>query len=475
MKKFGIPLIVLMLIGLALTQLDLFREEQVEPLSPSVRSWSQIRQSDTLRAITLRTCYTAFEQNGKWYGHDYEMASKVAESLGLNLEILYAKSEKGLADSLFSGAADIAIWLSSKVVFDTIHWLLPVGPKWETEQVMTSARRLKPIAEGDTTTHYQLALTLGSRQWIAYHDDSVRAHYDFSPFVIDTIPHDSLTVDQLADAMMEGRTDMVMLRSNVAQLMKDYYPTLRVSQPLPFSADTVAWLIAQGADTLRYLIDSICGDCNEMPHYSVKLKRLYEKSQGRHQKISYTLTDGALSPYDAYFKKYAQEIGWDWRLLAAIGFIESKFDHTQISSRGPVGLMQLMPATIRALGYTEEEVIDPDINVMVASKLIGRLITTLRNKLPEVSQDDLIRFTLAGYNAGLGHVYDAIYLADTLGYDTNVWTNNVEHCLRLKSDPNYYSYPKVKLGRFNGAFTINYISEVINTYEGFCSNIPSDD
>lgn len=472
-KKYLFLSLILLLAGIALTQLRQFRKLEPEPLlMPEPRSWSQIVASDTLKVVTIQTCYTAFEYRGRWRGNDIEKALRMADSLGLQLQVMLVKSEHELCDSLFFGAADVAVWPASKSVFDTLTWLLPTGPRWSAEQVMVSARRLKAIAPTDTVTHYKLSLVEHSRQWLAYHDDSVRAHYDFTPFAVDTIASDSLTTEQLCSLLLEGRTDMVMLRSNVAQLMKDYYPTLRLSQPLPHSADSVAWMIAAGADTLRQRIDSLCASWNEMPHYEVTLKRLYEQGRGRHKKkFNYQLQEGALSPYDAIFRKYADSIGWDWRLLAAIGYIESKLDHTQISKHGPIGLMQLMPATVRSFGYSEEEVIDPEINVRVAASLIGKLLVTLRRKLPEVRDRDLIQFTLAGYNAGLGHVYDAIYLADTLGYNTNVWANNVEHCLRLKSDPDYYSYPKVKLGRFNGAFTINYISEVLATYDGFCERI----
>lgn len=461
---------------LLLTQCDLFRVPEQQVVLPSPRSWSEILASDTLRTITIETCYTAFEYRGKWYGYEYEKACQLADSLGLKLDLKFVYSEKEMADSLFTGYADLAIWPASMTVFDTLHYLLPTGPRWEAEQVLASARRLKPIAPDDSAHHYKISLTKGSRQWICFHDDSVRANYNLTTYVIDTIAADSLTSDQLTDELMEGLTDVVMLRTNVAQLMKDYYPTLKLTDPLPFSADSVAWLIAYGADTLQHKIDSLTATWTMMPHYDASLKRLYEQKLGRHaRKVSYKLQDGALSRYDDIFKKYAREIDWDWRLLAAIAYIESKLDHTQISSRGPLGLMQLMPATVKALGYTEEDVIDPDTNVKVASSLIGKLLLTLRNKLTGVSEHDLIQFTLAGYNAGLGHVYDAIYLADTLGYDTHVWANNVEHCLRLKSDPDYYNFPKVKLGRFNGAFTINYISEVLATYDTFCAQVGPDD
>ena len=49
----------------------------------------------------------------------------------------------------------------------------------------------------------------------------------------------------------------------------------------------------------------------------------------------------------------------------------------------------------------------------------------------------------------------------------NVWPNSVEHCLRLKSDPQYYRMSVVKQGKFNGAFTINYVNTVMSAYHEF--------
>ena len=63
-----------------------------------------------------------------------------------------------------------------------------------------------------------------------------------------------------------------------------------------------------------------------------------------------SLKEGKISHYDNLFKKYAQEIGWDWRLLASLAYTESNFDTTAVSWAGAKGLMQLMPATARAMG-----------------------------------------------------------------------------------------------------------------------------
>lgn len=444
-----------------------------EPLNlPQNRKWSQIEQSDTLRVISISSSYSAFEYRNKWYGYEYELAKRIADTLGLELEMLVANSEHEIIDSLFTGAADISIWPMSQSVAKDYWYLRPTGPRWEDDQMVATMRKLKPIAADDTINHYRISLVEDSRQWQVFQDDSVREYFDFSHFVIDTIPQDSLTMEELIDQMIQSKAEAVMVRSNVARLMKSYYPTLMTSQPLPNSSDAFSWYAITGADTLRFKIDSVMSLIDTLhvaPFYSITHKRYFQKNKGRHShRYNFSISDGQLSPYDTIFQRCAKTINWDWRLLAAIGYIETKFDHTQISKKGPIGLMQLMPATVRSFGYDENEVIDPSINVDIAVQLISNIQNSLKRKLPEVTEQNLIYFTIASYNIGPGHIIDAINLAEELGYDNTIWYDNVEQCLRLKSDPNYYGMSVVKLGPCNGNFTINYLHEVLDTYQGFC-------
>ena len=70
------------------------------------------------------------------------------------------------------------------------------------------------------------------------------------------------------------------------------------------------------------------------------------------------ITSKRLSPYDDVIRKYAAELGWDWRMLAAVIYQESKFSINSRSHRGAQGLMQVMPQT--AKHYKVEDLLDPD-------------------------------------------------------------------------------------------------------------------
>lgn len=452
---------------------------------PEPRSWAQIEQSGILRAVTIPTSFTAIEFNDRWYGYEYENARKVAKALDLELEILTVRNEEELLDSLFSGAADVAIWPLAYSVVDNHWYLRPTGNKWTDSQCLCYSKKLDLTAWNDSTLtdsirqqlpKYPLSIIYGSRQWEAYHNDSVRKYFDFCPYILDSIPPDSLNIEQLTDSLVSGKTAAVMLRCNVAKLMHDYYPIIMLSDTIPFSQDTLAWTVTYKADTLRHLIDSVASELlpTGTPRYSIIANR-YGKQKARiRSALRLQMIDGALSPFDDIFRRKADQFGLDWRLLAAIAYIESNFNQDVISSRGPLGLMQLMPQTARSYGYTPEEALDPEINVELAAQLMSNLQRVITKRYPDILEEDLFAFMLTGYNAGIAHLYDAINLAEELGYRKEVWASNVEYCLRLKSDPHYYNLSVVKAGKFNGAFTINYVNEVTAAYQAFCEKVPRE-
>jgi membrane-bound lytic murein transglycosylase MltF len=130
---------------------------------------------------------------------------------------------------------------------------------------------------------------------------------------------------------------------------------------------------------------------------------------------------------------------------------------------------------------------DPESNIQAGSNLIRSLETSLRSRISRVLEPgigsyseasdetrkeverDLIYFTLASYNAGLGHVFDAIALADTLQLDPGRWRGNVEYALTLKADSAYYNLPCVRTGRFNATVTLGYVDEVLDAYALLCT------
>lgn len=167
-----------------------------------------------------------------------------------------------------------------------------------------------------------------------------------------------------------------------------------------------------------------------------------------------------VSAYDCIFRAYADTIGWDWKMLAAVAYVESKFDTAAVSSVGARGLMQIMPQTARAMGIPEGMEHDPDESVRAAAAYFEYLSHLFRR----VPEGERINFVLASYNAGFGHIQDAMRLASKYGKNRYVWNDNVESYLRLKNDSVYFTDSLCRNGRFNATETILFVRRVQHKY-----------
>jgi len=162
-------------------------------------------------------------------------------------------------------------------------------------------------------------------------------------------------------------------------------------------------------------------------------------------------------------KEYADSIGWDWKLLASLIYEESNFNPKVKSWAGAVGLMQLLPETGKAHGA--ENLLDPEENIRAGADYISWLDQYWLQYIKD--KDERIKFILASYNIGFGHIEDARRLAEKHGADPNIWEDNVEVYLLKKSKPQYYNDDVVRNGYCNGKETYAYVKNVIQRYERY--------
>jgi len=174
-----------------------------------------------------------------------------------------------------------------------------------------------------------------------------------------------------------------------------------------------------------------------------------------------------LSPYDDIIRKYASELGWDWRMLAAVIYQESKFSINSTSHRGAKGLMQVMPQTARY--YEIDDLLDPEKNIKAGTSHLKRLQRLYAKSGMESLE--MVKFTLAAYNAGEGRVADCRNFAESRDVNKNVW-DDIVNIIPLMREDSILEEESVKLGKFEGYETIAYIDSVMSLYEAFCRICP---
>jgi len=174
-----------------------------------------------------------------------------------------------------------------------------------------------------------------------------------------------------------------------------------------------------------------------------------------------TDASGHISQWDAIAKKYAKQYEFDWRLVLAQMYQESHFDPKAKSWVGAQGLMQVMPGTAKDLKVAD--VTDPDQGVMAGVKLLARYAKLFEK--PAIKEKDRIRFALAAYNCGPGHIYDAQRIAQDMKLDPNKWFKNVETAMLLLSKPAVAG--KARYGYCRCTEPVNYVSEIQTRYDSY--------
>ena len=204
--------------------------------------------------------------------------------------------------------------------------------------------------------------------------------------------------------------------------------------------------------------------------FNIATKRLHDSSKPQWKEVptyTYISPYARLSPYDSHFREAADSTGYDWTLIAAIAFTESRFDSTAVSQVGAQGVMQVMPETMRGFGVPDSLHCDNRTNIMTAALLLQSLEKQFR---PIKSPEERIKFQLASYNAGFGYIHDAMRLARKYGYDRYKWEANVDSFLIHLSLPEFYTDTLCRNGQFNGwQETLSFVRKVHRHWHRFRS------
>ncbi|MGC4116018.1 MAG: transglycosylase SLT domain-containing protein [Myxococcales bacterium] len=280
-------------------------------------------------------------------------------------------------------------------------------------------------------------------------------------FELDLVPEDVET-EQILKEVGEGRLAATVADSNILEVELTYNDEVRGAAAIGDPVKT-AWAVRPDQPQLKAAVDAFFKRHKGDLFFNMTRNKYFKNAKvmrvsGDEQRSD---KEGRLSPYDALVKKYSKQFEFDWRLITAQMYQESHFDPTVKSWVGAQGLLQVMPATAKELKI--DDVADPEKGILAGTKLLSRYAKLFT--APEVKEKDRMRFALAAYNCGPGHVHDARRLAADLKLNPNKWFGNVEKAMLLLSVPQHAK--KARSGYCRCEEPVKYVSSIQTRYDNY--------
>ena len=429
---------------------------------------SRIKKTGVLKAAVDYNSTNYFIYRGTPMGFKYELLQALCKDLDVNLEITVSNNIRESFDGLKNNRFDV-IAQNLTVTGERNAELDFTFPIEQTQQVLV--QRVKTDKPNDSI-YINSVLELANKKVFvqkntAYYQRLLNLSEEIGAN-IEVVADSVFRVEDLIEKVAKGEIDYTVCDDNIGKLNKVYYPNIDVSLQVGFPQN-IAWAVRKGSAEWKAYLDKWLAEFKDTRKYH-HLYYKYFESPGIIERMTSDLnsiTGGKISKYDGMIKELAKEYNWDWRLISAIIYHESRFNENAGSWTGAYGLMQIMPATAEAFGV--ENIENPNQNVKGGILLLNSLNNQFLKVIPDSTER--VKFVLAAYNIGLGHVNDAQRLAKKYGMNPLVWDNNVELYLQNKSEEKYFKDEVVRWGYCRGEEATNFVKKVTNNYRQYMNVI----
>jgi membrane-bound lytic murein transglycosylase F len=421
-----------------------------------------VSEGGKLVVVTVNGPATWYEDaQGHPTGFEHDLVELFARELGVPLEYLFVDSPEKAEKAVAERRAHLAAALLPRR-FDLPGGLV-WGPSYRTAQYQLVWRATfpRPRAEADTAGRH---IGVVSDSLV----DPLLAARAELPAAIERLPPGT-SPEALLERVADGRLDGALIDSARFIVARKHFPQLEVAfdvgKPVEF-----AWRV--GAVDQKRLLEVMKALFARMAKDGT-LKRLADRYFAHAARISAidagTLIERIntmLPRLRPHFLEAERITGYDWRLIAAIGYQESHWDPLATSPTGVRGLMMLTEDTADRLQVKDR--LDARESILGGARYLVLLADALP---PRIREPDRTWLALAAYNLGIGHLEDARILAQRRGLSPDAW-QDVKLALPGLADP--ATYQQLKHGFARGHEAMQFVDNVRN-YQDILARIEPRD
>ena len=364
-------------------------------------------------------------------GLDFELVSGFANELGVALRVIEADTLDELFALVRSGRADLAAAGLSITPLRSRHFDFSTAYQTVDERVIYRLGGARPRDIADLAELRGVVLAGSS------HAERLELLAE-EVGDLDVVALEGASVERLLTLVDEGHFDYTLVDSNAYAIHRALFPELIAA----FDAGQaqLGWAFRRdGNGQLRHAAQRYLTRAKANGTVARLEQRFYSHEEHFNLYAARSFIqhlDSRLPQYTQAFIEAGEATGFDWRLLAALGYQESMWDADAVSPTGVRGLMMLTQRTALEMGVADRT--DPYESIQAGAAYLRKIYDRIPDRIPE---PDRTWFALAAYNAGFGHMEDARVLTQRKGGNPDSWEDVQQHMPKLRQ-AHYYQHAR---------------------------------
>lgn len=409
-----------------------------------------IKKEKELKVVLLNAPSTYYVGTNGAQGFEYDLLKSYADSIDVDLNITIANTVQEAIN--YVNNPNIHLISASLTKTDLREKKFNFGPSYfeVQQQVICNRSMSRKKFPKDIENLYNLNIVVG--EGTSYSETIHSLARD--GFDINATFTSRFSTEELLEQVASNVIDCTIADSNIYALNLRYYPEMEMAFTIS-QREQLAWILPKGSDKLEMDMYTWLNEFNQRGKMA-ELKDHYYSNvhffDYYDNKMFYKRIKARLPKYKQLFIEAGKKYIIPWKLLAAISYQESHWNPKAKSFTGVRGMMMLTRATAKILGVKNR--IDPKQSIVGGTRHLKQMLKLVPK---EIEGENRLKFALAAYNVGMGHIYDARKLAKRLGYNQNIWSD-LKKVLPLLAKKKYYK--TLKYGYARGEEPVKYVEAI---------------
>lgn len=425
----------------------------------------KIKKSGTLNAVLINSSSTYYIGSDGEKGFEYELLDSYAKHLGVKLNIIVANTTKEALE--LSKDPNIHITSASLAKNKDNENIYNFGPAYlEVQEQMVCNRKMLQNGKSpkDVDSLSNLKISVGEETRYSQTIEELKS----KGFEVNATYTSEYSTEELLSKVALNELDCTIVDSNIYAINQRYYPDIAYAFTIG-NREQLAWVLSNDSQKLKEDIYQWLNSFTQSGDMA-RLKDHYFDNNlvldYQDTTMFYKRAKTILPKFKTYFEDAAKKYDIPYHILVSLSYQESQWNPNAISATGVKGLMMLTQNTAASLNVANRE--DPKASIFGGAKHLREIMEQLDK---DIQGEDRIKFALASYNIGIGHITDAQYLAQKMGLNPSVW-QDLKSVLPLLSQRKHYN--TLKHGYSRGSEAIKYVESIYN-YSDILQNMPTNE